>query len=605
MKKFKYKHPQISILLIFLFANVCLTFIFALFIALIENVTYWQGLVYVLTVSFMPDKLFDFPNVGDGLWDKSHFVQLTWMLCEVVLLSGTIIGFISNLFANVFDKNSKALGKIDFNNHMLFLHWSSIGPDLIYDLSFSDEKYDIIILTPDDRDEVINSIESIFITNKKSHKNINIIVKQGSPFSSKDLQDCSIDKAKSIAILTTHDNEGIDTIEGYTDRDVYSLRLMMTISTMISETANIVVEVDTKKTVSKMNQLIKYTDLLKSKKIAVFSYNEALGHIIGNVLIDPAYLDVYYEVLSFDGNEFYSIPSKTMEDILSNYNNCAPVVMYDDNQNGILDQVYVLCDDKKSLHSKKYLRETPYQTSRKIVFERNIVPKDFTVVVIGQNRKTDAIENEINQYNKNSSSNIRFKSVPLSCDILSVIDELEEDGGRKKILILSDDTCDENSVDANIFISLLNLKAENKKYDNLDVYIEILNPANIQATSNFDVTKVLISNRFISLLMIQLLTHPDGINFYKDLITANNEENLGAYDIDIYKTSEILDCKQNLTFSSKAELINAFYYSSDKKCSLIAIVNENEEIKYLCSNLDEEVEITLKPNTVLVVATRD
>ncbi len=594
---FKYKHPQLTLVLVFLILNVLILLCYSIAIAIIENINLFKALVYVVTVACMPDKLFGF----DGGWDRSHFIQLTLMLLETIIFSGAIIGFVTNILSEFFERNAKAIGKIDFTNHMLFLNWSKIAPYIIYDLSYSEGKYDIIILSNTDRDEVLNSIESLFILNKRKMKNLNIVVKQGNPFSIKNLEDCNISKAKSITILTSEQKEGIDDFEGITDIGIYSLKLLMTVAPLVTEQTNIVVETDTEKCTEKINQLAKYAECLLHKKINVFSYDNVLGEIMGLILIHPLYANIIYELLSFEGSEFYSIPKQTIEDVLANYNNCIPVLNYDDDQNGTLDQVYVLAQDAINVFSNKYRREKPYQCNRTLNFRIEKSEIESHILILGSVKKAANIIQQIENYNKLNQTNIECTCVESKESIVPSVKKLAQYSGKKKLIITSNENTDDNSVDANIYLALLEIQSNKDLFKDIEIYTEILNPANYESTVNFDVNCVVISRKFISLMIVQLMTHPESLNFFNDLISINNSENKGAFDVSIYKASEVLKFEDKLTFSTKAELVNSIYYSSHKTKLLMGISKDNKNVEFLCHQIDELQDIIIDKDTTFIL----
>lgn len=597
IKTFKYKHPQLSIIILFLGLNMLILFGFSIAIALVEEMSLLKSFIYVITSAFMPDKIFDFKN---GEWEKSHFIQLGLSICEMILLSGAIIGFVTNLFSDFFEKNSKAQGKISYSNHFVFLNWSNVGPNLIYDLSFSDDDYDVVILTDRNREEVINAIDSIFISNKRKNKNLNIIVKEGTPFSIKNLKECNITEAKSIAIMMDSDERELIDFNGVTDKGINSLKLLMTISDIITSSTNVVLEVDTEESVKKIRELIKTADVLKEKKVSVFSYNSVLGHIIGQILMNPLYSKFYYEVLSFDGVEFYSVPNKTIEDCLRSYDNCVPVIEYDDDRNGTLDQVYVLASDKEMVQPSKNINNNLEEDIVPLKFNINIESKEGLIVIIGDNRKSRMIADEIKNFNITNNSDVRCEIVSGNTNVLDVINRFDGCVGCKKIIITSDEHVAEGAMDANIFLSLLDIKANDHLVKGIDIFTEVINPANYEPASNFGVEGIVISNKFISFIILQLLTHPDSSVFYNDLISMNTDDTGGTFDIQILKASELLDMQEEIKFQSKYQLMNSYYIASSKKSTILGYI-KNDEIIYLNEKNNNKEEIIITPDTVLVV----
>ena len=64
---------------------------------------------------------------------------------------------------------------------------------------------------------------------------------------------------------------------------------------------------------------------------------------------------LYHILLSYDGCEFYGIEPREIDEALYTYNDCIPIINYDDDddidENGNLnvDQLYILSDNKQSL----------------------------------------------------------------------------------------------------------------------------------------------------------------------------------------------------------------------------------------------------------------
>jgi len=179
------------------------------------------------------------------------------------------------------------------------------------------------------------------------------------------------------------------------------------------------------------------------------------------------------------------------------------------------------------------------------------------------------------------------------------INVFKKEKGHKKLLLLSNEDAENNQIDANIYVSLLSLKSAGIIDGNeIEILTEIINPSNQQSVANFGVDGVVISNKMISLYLIQLLTHSDSKRFYRDIISTDSEENDGNIDLDINLAKELLDISSSLTFSSKSELVNAFYYSSQKKRMIIAYKKDNIVV-FLADKLDVEEEIIIEPNTVI------
>ena len=115
---------------------------------------------------------------------------------------------------------------------------------------------------------------------------------------------------------------------------------------------------------------------------------------------------------------------------------------------------------------------------------------------------------------------------------------------------------------------------------------------------------VIVSNRIISLFMVQLLTHPGSKKFYRDLISTNEEGGNDAIDLDIVKASDVLEFEnETISFSCKSELVQSFYFASNRLSMCIGIKYSNSnKLLFLCDEMDKSIEILLNKNDELVLA---
>ena len=129
--------------------------------------------------------------------------------------------------------------------------------------------------------------------------------------------------------------------------DINALKSLFTVM-HIANDANIVVEAENNNTVVKIEQLLDTIDKNLNKRIIVFSHNSVLGHILGKTIINSTFSNLYHNLLSYDGCEFYGIEPMDIEEALFTYNDCIPIVNYDDDDavdalgNTHADQLYIL-----------------------------------------------------------------------------------------------------------------------------------------------------------------------------------------------------------------------------------------------------------------------
>ena len=595
-----YSDPRVAIALSLIAVNLVVILIFTGILTLVTGNSFFDELAYIFTYTMSSDGVYDFVQNVDDL--ACFIIKIVLAVIQMIIFSGALIGFTTDILQSTIDKRLNNLGVIKLSNHYVLLNWSSIGPHLVYDLSFLEGKKNIVILADKDRDDILNSIESIFTENGKKMKNIRLFIKNGNPNSQKHLSDISLDQAKYVGILLANIEDTNEHI--MSGNDLNALKSLFAIMS-IAKSANIVVEAESNDTVNKIEGLLDTIDKELNKRIIVFSHNGVLGHILGKALINATYSKLYPELLSYEGSEFYAIPTMDIEKALYTYNDCIPIINYDDdeavdeNGNRAADQLYVLSDNRGSLgvrpNEKSFIKPLDYKPSTN--------HESFNVFIFSQAGKAQFVVDEVDAYNKLYNTNITCRSYHYTEDLTEVMKEIKDVKGKKKILLLS--AGDENGTgqDEDIFLSALSFKLHNC-LENTEVLAEIANPLNFNSLKNFGVMSVIVSNRIISLFMVQLLTHPGSKKFYRDLISTNGTGKNDAIDMEIVKVGDVLNFEEEkLTFTCKSELVQSFYMASNKTCMCIGIKCKGKEMEFLCDAMDKRETISLSKDDELILAT--
>ena len=157
---FWYSHPRSAIALSLVAINLVIILLFTGILCLISGNGFLQELAYIFTYTMSADGIYDFVNQQDDL--ACFVLKIVLTVIQMVVFSGALIGFTTDVLQSTIDKRMNNLGKIKLRNHYVFLNWSSIGAHLVYDLSFMEGAKNIVILTEEDRDDVLNSIQNIF-----------------------------------------------------------------------------------------------------------------------------------------------------------------------------------------------------------------------------------------------------------------------------------------------------------------------------------------------------------------------------------------------------------------------------------------------------------
>lgn len=497
------------------------------------------------------------------------------VVIEMVLFSGAIIAMVTTSLRKYIDKKSQAKGKILVSNHFVILNWNSKVPDIILNLMLKDYKNNIVILSNQSKEFIENEIKSVFLTNDMSFKSkINLIIKEGDTLLRSNLEDISIEKASKVCIMARDDMmDGDD--DNIINSDLLNLKIVLRLGSFdINPNCQTLVETDSDITRGQIENLAFTVDSLKKMNIIPVSFNKKIGQIIAQTLVTPKMAEVYLDVFSFEGSEFYSVDyDNDIKDYMAWHNDAIPVAKY--------NKVFVLSKDIKDITKK---RENPYICDKKFNIINTPKPDKCTIFVIGENKKSEFIlENlrrsqelnvfdfELKEYNKN--------------DNLSLVNDIKNTDGDKKVLILSDDQIGIESYDANVFVTLIELSKAFPKRENITFITELLDSRNLSSVKDFNIKNTIVSNKMMSLLITQLVMNDDSKKFFDKMLTTDSPDNSNDFDININKVSNMIEIEKDIVFENKAELLHTFYNTFNGKNILFAIYKKDELI-FLDDNQD-------------------
>lgn len=592
-----YAHPRVAILLALIAINLAVIVLFTAILSLLSGNGFFSELAYIFTYTMCSDGIYDFVNSQEDV--ACFVVKIVLTVLQMLIFSGALIGFSTDVIQSAIDSQLNNLGAIRLKGHYVFLNWSIIGPHVIYDLSFLEGEKNVVILCDGDREEVLNSIQNIFIENGKKMKGLRVFVKQGSPNSVKHLSDVSIGDARYVGVLSM-EKESAD-VGAMSSSDLCAVKTLFNILPLVKN-ANVVVETENADTVNKIEGLLATIDPKLNRRIIAFAHNRVLGHILGRVAVNSAYSELYHHLLSYDGAEFYTVPAMDVECAMKAFDGCIPLVNYDDDDETdeqgrkAADRLYVLANDGN--FSK---RKTPKSFVKPLLYRENVEKEQFTLFVFGEPSKAKFVVDELGRYNASAGSNIQVRLHGYQDDFDAVIGEVSQTQGKKKILLLSG--ADGSREDTDIFLAALALKLGGCLDESIEVLAEIVNPSNFNSLQNFGVMSVIVSNRIISLFMVQMLTHSGAKKFYRDIISTNGDGDDDMVDVEIRRAEELLQFDgDTVAFSCKAELVQSFYLASGKtrNCIGVKYVGANK-VEFLCDKMDEQREITLRKQDELIL----
>ena len=509
------------------------------------------------------------------------------VILGMILFSGAIIATVTTALRTFIDKKSRAKGKIIVNNHYVILNWNSKVPEMIYNLMLKGFKKNIVILSDRNKEYIEAELKSLFLTNEVHEKiKANLIIKEGDSLLRGNLEDISIEEASQICVMAREDMIDTDD-DNIINSDLLNLKIVLKLGSFkLKEGCQIVVETQSDETRAQIEGLSHKITSLKKLNITAISFNKKIGQIIAQSLVMPHMSNLYSELFSFEGSEFYSIESKEeIDEYLRNHNNTIPVYKED-------KYLFVLAAGEEKLNNK---RQEEYTTSRKLEINMEKGSAQISIFIIGENSKTAFLLNSLERMQKSSDIEFKFKHYEKR-QTKELIEDVKATEGLKKILILSDDKVASDSYDANVFVALIELsKVFPVNSEDISYTTELLDSRNLASVKDFNIQNTIISNKMMSLLITQLALNKKSKRFFEKILTISTSHRASDFDLIIHRVKRTIVIDEELKFESKAELLRTFYNTFEGKRILIGLI-QNDEIKLLDENQDEKQEIVVHPN---------
>lgn len=523
-------------------------------------------------------------NVGDNR--MMMVLAIIIVILGMILFSGAIIATVTTALRTFIDKKSKAKGKIIVNNHFVILNWNSKVPEMIYNLMLKGFKKNIVILSDRNKEYIEAELKSLFLTNEVHTKiKANLIIKEGDSLLRGNLEDISIEEASQICIMAREDMIDVDD-DNIINSDLLNLKIVLKLGSFkLKNDCQIVVETQSDETRAQIEGLSKKIGSLKKLNITPISFNKKIGQIIAQSLVMPHMSNLYSELFSFEGSEFYSVESSDeIDNFLKTHNEAIPVYKED-------KYLFLLASDEEKL---AHTRPSEYSTSRKL--EANMIKgsAQISIFIIGENSKTQFLLNSLERMQKSSDVEFKFKHYGKT-NTKELIEDVKATEGLKKILILSDDKVSSDSYDANVFVALIELsKVFPVTSEDISYTTELLDSRNLSSVKDFNIQNTIISNKMMSLLITQLALNKKSKRFFEKILTISTSHRASDFDLIIHKVKRTVVIDEELKFESKAELLRTFYNTFEGSRILIGLIQDNQ-INLLDENQDEKKEIIVHP----------
>lgn len=512
------------------------------------------------------------------------------LVTGIILFSGTIIALTTNAIKEYVQKKNSGSGKVHLDQHIVVLNWNSKVPELVSDLLFIEkENITVMILADIEKSYAERQIVNAIQKNKKIYHiaKLNVLVKNGDPLLRSDLLDIAIERSTSILIMNPDKHETI--YKDMSKSDLAVLKVILGLGSIeFVYDPPIVVEIKHIESRAKIMTLAKVVENLRNHLIMPICFDMRLGQIIAQTLIENRIEDVYLALFSFKGSEIYALHDQTFDQCLKENSHAIPLSQRD-------ETLFVLSEDNEIKNRKSSHLFEPISLKTKKWKEVST----SEIYIIGKNNKLRFILDSLKQYEKIHHS--QFHAEWIEDDkIHDLVRDLNQTNRAASILLLSDETQEEDSLDANVIDNLIYLEGQlsNK---NIHIIVELLNPKNDPIVKNFNIKNTIISNKIISLLLTKLALYKETAPFYDDLLTIEPDaDQVDELAISIVEAQSCLSESFPLVFQSKKQFIQSIYLSMSQTYMVLGYFHQ-DELMILEDDLHRPYELTLEATDRMIL----
>jgi ABC-type multidrug transport system fused ATPase/permease subunit len=549
-----YKRPLLFVIVLMVFVNLAILAV-AAFLALGIDDTYSSffdaffngSLKWMLS----PNAILTITN------PRMLALAVTILIIGLILFSGTIIALTTNAIKEYFQTKKDNAGKIDLDDHIVILNWNSKVPELVSDLLYLDAKVlTIMIVTLFDKAQAEALILNALKRDKKQRElvNLNVLVKQADPLLIANLRDISIQDAKAVIVMNKEESG-----------DLHVIKNVLTLSQIRFRYApHIVVEIAKAESDQKLRTLATVVKDLGEHTILPVCFDQRLGQIIAQTMIEERLETLYHALFSFEGSEVYRVVGASFDTVLQSHSHAIPVMTHKEDTFALS-----LSRETASRHTDK-----PLAPTIALKFDLPSPSSDFDIVILGNNNKLTYIKDTFRHYESLSESHFQVFAFDHAQASEAVL-RLNESKRTTKVLLLSGDASDPADLDEEIFETLIYLETHLTNPD-VSIVVEILNPKHQAMIQGFRIKHTIISNKIISLLLSKLAFDIDTEQFYHRLLTIDPEAQTDLQSVVIFGAKDVLNHPFPLSFESIKHFVSSVYESSGKQFVVLGLFRHRQ-----------------------------
>ena len=672
------RRPEQVVLIAILLFNVVF-FLLAAFIiyqlapSTLDGLGFWASVFYTVTMVLDAGCIsFIVADVGSS-GVAVIIICLIIVLVGMITFTGGIIGYITNYISDFIDRSKSGKFALKLKDHIVIINWNSRAAEIINDLVYTEEVEDVVVLVKEGKDEIKSEIRNRlkdtikrenslvyarartmgfferqrYIRENRLFSSVSVVVREGDVLSTNQLNEISLQKARTIIILGRdfkNDHEG-DEGENKTDPGnsnvIKSLILVaeMTGSEQSADDQKIVVEVEDEWTGSLVEKIIRNKEKLGKCNICPVPVNDFLGRLMSQLAIMPELNHVYAELFSNRGFYFESRKTDSPTDdasvaalfgsYLTSHDRAIPLSVMTTKEG---TEVYYLCEEAPDIDEP--LSGGYGAGELKLRLNEDYRMHKKNIIILGHNSSMKSIMNGFASYRnewpeswegealditviddeESLKKNDFYRAYPfvtraVGADIYdreTIYQTITGYAGTHEgdicVLILSDDKVPDDEIDEKPLTYLIYMddmlqirKEEESGFDisRFDIIVEVLDPQNFEAIRSYNSNHVVISNRYLSHMMMQMGEHEGIYSFYKDLLCFDDPEAAEYVSKELYLKNAGEFFAEMPPRLKAHELVRAVYEAGrdDDKTVLMGYFRGRDHVFFAGQNADRDIEL--------------
>lgn len=581
----QHKKARLFVLIGIVLFNLALWFVSSLLSYLIQPELYQNLFDAVMRsgITWMLDPGFYDPDTVLSI----QIIAILTVLVSMVSFTGGIIAYVSDAVGAFIEKSEEGSKPLYLYDHLVILNWNIKALELIADFVYDENGKDIVVVSPYPKKEIETQIDAkLYDMPKKGARKVRVVVVSGNIVSKQVLDRVCIQSAKTIVIFS--DEEQDASLQGY-QADITAVKTLMLVDNISpSPLQTIIVEIKETKTRELIAQRFAKKGEAFPRVIPMLS-DELMGKLIAQTVFFPELNEVYAELMSSEGAEFYSADEMDPREYLKTHGHAIPLYRHK-------GRLYVVAQNEAAVAKR---RAVPKELPATLAFQPMDETGERTIVIFGKNNKIPYIIASIRAFEHDGNVTSKVITIP-SADIASIQDAVKDLSKVDTILLLSEDMTTSRKIDSDVLIALL-LIQDVEVLKTASVVIELIDPRHFDIAKSYGVEHTIISNRYVSHMMAQIAKNKELYYLYNDMLTYDEStEGEQTRELYVYPAKRFLKGPFPKTFASAFELVADVANSSKDVYQLVGVVHK-QKTRIFSGDLDKPETIQIGEDDSLVI----